>query len=367
MSRKTTLFDQHLSLGAVIVDFAGWQMPIHYGSQIKEHHCVRQKVGVFDVSHMLSIDITGKNAKEFLRKILANDVEKLPSGKGLYSCLLNATAGVMDDLIVYRLDEMHYRCVVNAGCRQKDLDWFLKQSVLFDDVSIMSREDLAMLAIQGPLAAQKIQNLFAPKEIDLIQSLKPFHIHKMNEWVISRTGYTGEDGFEIMLPHNEVISFWQRILSDGVSPIGLGARDTLRLEAGLNLYGHDMDESVTPDESNLGWTVDVKDSHREFVGKKALIEQRKGKSKQQLVGVILKERGVCRDGMTLYINNTPHDIGIGHLTSGGFSPTLERGIALARIPSGDFSQASVQIRGKRIEAKIIKLPFIKNGKTNFSV
>lgn len=358
MEKSTPLYQQHLARGASIVPFAGWQMPLHYGSQIEEHHLVRNKVGVFDVSHMLAIEIQGLQATDFLRRLLANDIVKLSSpGEALYSCMLNEQAGIIDDLIVYRLGLDHYRCVVNAATAEKDTAWIQKQSQSFN-VNILPRRDLALLAVQGPATFQYLSAILPQKTVNVLQAMPPFHFLTAQEWVIARTGYTGEMGVEIMLPVHEVVAVWERLLAGGVSPIGLGARDSLRLEAGLNLYGTDMDESVTPDESNLRWTVDLKDGERDFIGKRALLELRQQGITRQLLGLVLLEKGVCRSGMRVLVEQQAHWLE-GRLTSGSFSPTLACGIGLARIPIGTFNQAQVEIRGKRLAAKLIKPPFIR--------
>lgn len=361
----TPLFSEHQKLGAKIVDFAGWQMPLHYGSQLEEHHIVRSDAGIFDVSHMLGIDIQGADASLFLRYLLANDVQKLTSnGKALYSCLLNTEGGVMDDLIVYRLADNHYRCVVNAGTRDKDLNW-IKQHANRFAVDIFAREDLGIIAIQGPHAIQKIKPLFNADQYEEIANLKPFHAVALDDWLIARTGYTGEDGIEVMLPKRDLISFWQQLIEVGIKAIGLGARDTLRLEAGFNLYGADMDETHTPDESNVSWTVDYKDPSRDFIGKSALIAKREAGVKKQLVGMVLLEKGVCRPGMSVYAKEeNGAEKPFGELTSGTFSPILSCGIALARINVNQPSAFFIDIRGKKCPVKLVKPPFVKQGKSN---
>lgn len=367
MSKKTSLFEQHIKSGALMVNFAGWLMPLHYGSQIQEHHIVRNEAGIFDVSHMAIIDIQGPKAHLFLRKLLANDVQKIAPGKALYSCLLNEDAGVLDDLIVYCLSETHYRLVVNASTEEKDLAWIAKQAKPFQ-VTIQSRRDLSILAIQGPKSLERIKTVFNEEQNKVTQSLTPFLAVACDDWYIARTGYTGEEGLEVMLPHEKVNDFWEKCLAKKIKPIGLGARDSLRLESGFNLYGQDMDETVTPLESNLGWTVDWKDKDREFIGKEALQKQKASGVKQQLVGIVLMAQGVCRANMRVQIHDKAfNELLNGKLTSGGFSPTLNCGIGLARIPKGDFSFLEVDIRSKKLPAKIIKLPFVKKGKSNFSL
>ncbi len=361
MPKKTPLHDVHQQLGANMVDFAGWLMPLHYGSQINEHHGVRTKVGVFDVSHMGIIDIKGNEAHPFLRYILANDVKKINENQALYTCMLNEQGGVKDDLIVYCFGENDYRLVVNASTQEKDYAWIKEKSSKYD-VALTLRNDLGILAIQGPLTFETIQNVFSEKQNQAIAGLKPFHVVNEDKWVIAYTGYTGEQGLEIMLPLNELVDVWQQLLRKGVMPCGLGARDSLRLEAGLNLYGQDMDETTTPLVSNLSWTVDFKDADRNFIGKQALFKQQQEGLSQQLQGIVLIDKGVCRAGMKIY--EVAQDEPIGELTSGGFSPTLTCGIGLARIKIGSFKDVSIEVRGKKIKAKIIKPPFVKKGKAN---
>lgn len=367
MVKKTKLYELHRKLGARMVNFAGWEMPLHYGSQVEEHHFVRNEAGVFDVSHMGTIDIEGDDATVFLRKVLANDVRKLQPGKALYSCLLNPHAGILDDLIVYQLDENRYRLVVNASTTEKDIAWISQQSEQFS-AKIHHRHDLAMLAIQGPHAWENIKQVFNQTQNKLIEALMPFHCVQSNDWLIARTGYTGEDGLEVILPQENVVDFWEKILQAGIKPAGLGARDTLRLEAGFNLYGIDMDETVTPLESNLAWTVDWQDVERDFIGKESLQKQMQAGIKQQLVGLVLMGKGVSRAGMIVYMQNqTSAEVYRGKLTSGGYSPTLSCSIALAQVPNGEFETIEVDIRGKRIPAKIVKPPFVRKGKFNFSL
>lgn len=340
-----------------MVDFAGWDMPLHYGSQLEEHRYVRQDAGVFDVSHMTIVDITGAQACDFLRYLLANDVGKLKTpGKALYSCMLNEAGGVIDDLIVYRLSEQRYRLVVNASTRAKDLAWINQHGAKFAAV-ITLRADLAILAVQGPNAIAKTQALFPPESFNRIVALNPFEVCELGNYCIARTGYTGEDGLEIMLPADEAANAWEQLLSLSVQPAGLGARDTLRLEAGLNLYGADMDEHTSPLESNLAWTIAWQPAERDFIGRAAL-EQQKAQVTQRLVGLILEQKGVLRSHQKVYTTEG----GVGEITSGGFSPTLQQGIALARLPITASTQCWVDIRGQKAAAQIVKPPFVRHGK-----
>jgi aminomethyltransferase len=361
MGLKTPLYDTHVQLGAKIVDFGGWDMPLHYGSQIDEHHAVRKDAGMFDVSHMCIVDLTGGRVREFLRFLLANDVGRLKTfGKALYSCMLLPNGGVIDDLIVYVMSETWYRMVVNAGTRDKDLAWIRKEAIEFD-VAVVERKELAMIAIQGPNARRKAANLLSPEQQAAVLELKPFFGAPFGAWFIARTGYTGEDGFEIMLPATDAADTWQRLLAEGVKPAGLGARDTLRLEAGMNLYGNDMDENFHPLESGLAWTVAFDPPDRDFIGRAAL-ERAQRENGRELVGLLLEDRGVLRSHQKVQVEGTASNGLAGEVTSGTFSPTLNRSIALARVPKTLQQSVQVDIRGKLHAARIVKPPFVRHGK-----
>jgi aminomethyltransferase len=354
--QRTPLYQAHLASGARMVDFSGWEMPINYGSQIDEHHQVREDAGMFDVSHMTVVDVQGPQAREFLQYILANDVARLKqAGKALYSCMLNHQGGVIDDLITYYLSEGDYRVVVNAATREKDLSWLNQQAEQFD-VSVLEQGELAMIAVQGPNAREKFLDVLPSEDGVAVAELSPFFAAQMGDLFVARTGYTGEDGFEITLDGDRAEKLWGDLLNAGVKPCGLGARDTLRLEAGMNLYGQDMDENSSPLESALGWTVAMKDE-REFIGRQALESQRTSGPQNRLVGLVLEDRGVMRAGQSVITSQ-----GEGVTTSGGFSPTLQRAIAFARIPVGDSSKCQVDIRGRKLSARIVRPPFVRNGK-----
>jgi aminomethyltransferase len=357
---RTPLYDQHLALGARMVDFGGWDMPVHYGSQIEEHHAVRRSAGVFDVSHMCVIDVRGERCAEFLRCLLANDVGRLrQAGKALYSCMLAEDAGILDDLIVYFLDARWYRIVVNAGTRDSDLAWIRAHAVPFG-VEVRERSDLAMLAVQGPEARARVAALLTPPDAQAALALAVFFGAPLGEWFVARTGYTGEDGFEVMLPADGAVELWKRLNELGVRSCGLGARDTLRLEAGMNLYGNDMDTSTQPLESGLEWTVAFEPTDRAFVGRAALEAARAAGPGRKLVGLLLEERAVMRSHQRVL---TP--AGEGAVTSGTFSPTLARSIALARVPgtaAGVGSTVEVDIRGKLLSARIVQPPFVRLGR-----
>lgn len=357
MGQRTPLYEQHLALGARMVDFGGWDMPLHYGSQVEEHHQVRRDCGVFDVSHMTVVDVSGAQAMAWLQHLLANDVERLKTpGKALYSAMLNERGGVIDDLIVY-LADWGYRMVVNAATRDKDLAWMQAQTAGFA-VELHERGELAVLAIQGPNARAKTAELVSPARAALIHELKPFQGLPEGDWFIARTGYTGEDGLEIMLPAAEATDFLTELVGAGIAPIGLGARDTLRLEAGLNLYGQDMDEDTSPLAANMAWTIAWEPAARQFIGRAALEAQRAAGSQPRLVGLVLEERGVLRAHQVVRVEG----VGEGEITSGSFSPTLGKSIALARVPSATGDRAEVEIRGKWYPVRVVQASFVRNGK-----
>ncbi len=358
MGQRTPLYDLHLALGAKMVDFGGWDMPLHYGSQVEEHHQVRRDCGVFDVSHMTVIDVAGLQAKAWLQHLLANDVERLHSpGRALYSTMLNERGGIVDDMIVYRLED-GYRLVVNASTRNQDMAWMQAHLEGFD-VHLNERPELAMLAIQGPHARHKIAELVTQSRGNLIQMLKPFEGQPDGDWFIARTGYTGEDGLEIILPANQAPGFFNDLVGAGISPIGLGARDTLRVEAGMNLYGQDIHQEVSPLASNMAWSIAWEPATREFIGRAALEAERTDGIQHKLVGLVLEERGVLRAHQVVRIAN----VGEGEITSGSFSPTLSKSIALARVPMATADRAEVEIRGKWYPVRVVKPTFVRHGKT----
>jgi aminomethyltransferase len=363
MGLKTPLYALHQESGAKIVDFGGWDMPLHYGSQIEEHHAVRRRSGMFDVSHMAIVDLTGGRSREFLRGLLANDVARLKeSGKALYTCMLKPDGGVIDDLIVYFISDTWYRLVVNAGTRDKDLAWIRSHAAPFG-LDAIERSDLAMIAVQGPEARRRAASLLAPAQQAAVLEIKPFHAKAFGSWFVARTGYTGEDGFEIMMPAADAADAWRRLSDSGVAPAGLGARDTLRLEAGMNLYGNDMDEEHHPLESGLAWTVAFEPADRDFIGREALLEARRTGC-DRFVGLLLEERGVLRGHQRIVL---PGMAGEGMVTSGTFSPTLNRSIALARVPQATGASVQVDIRGKLHAARVVKTPFVRHGKAMIEI
>jgi aminomethyltransferase len=364
MGKQTPLYQQHLDANGKIVDFGGWDMPIHYGSQLQEHNLVREDAGMFDVSHMTIVDIAGPEALVYLQKILANDVAKLGfTGKALYTGMLNEEGGVIDDLIVYKM-EGWYRTVVNCGTREKDLAWMNKQIESFD-ATLTERPELAMVAVQGPNAIEKVKQV-RTEHANLIGELKVFQGLPVGEWFYARTGYTGEDGLEIIVPAAEVAEFWDALIAAGVAPTGLGARDTLRLEAGMNLYGNDMDDSISPLQAGMGWTIAWEPADRNFIGRKALEAQKAAGVPSKLVGIVLETRGVMRSHQKVVIEGLGEGVACeGEVTSGTFSPTLQHSIAMARVPYDAGSECNIEMRGKLMPARIVKMPFVRNGKKVF--
>ena len=353
MGNRTPLYDSHVAQGARMVDFGGWDMPVHYGSQVEEHHAVRRDAGMFDVSHMTVVDIRGEDARAYLRRLMANDVDRVGPGRALYTAMLNETGGVLDDLIVYKSGDEDFRVVVNCATREKDLAWMEQQASGFG-VEIRERPELAMLSIQGPQARERLAGLLDGEAQGAVRELRPFRFVMDGDWMVATTGYTGEDGVEIVLPGEQAPALWKKMAGAGIAPCGLGARDTLRLEAGLNLYGNDMDENVTPLEANMGWTVAFTDG-RDFIGREALEKQQQDKH-PLLVGMVLEGRGVLRPHQAVVTEQ-----GEGEVTSGTFSPTLGESIALARLPAEATGEARVQIRKRELPVRIVRPPFVRNG------
>jgi aminomethyltransferase len=354
MAKQTALYERHVEHGAKLVDFAGWEMPLHYGSQLGEHNAVREHCGMFDVSHMTVVDITGPGCLAYLRRLVANDVGKLEvPGSALYGVLLNQSGGVIDDLIVYRR-AAGFRAVVNAATRAKVLEWFSSHNV--EEVNLVE-QDLAMIAVQGPEALALFQSVAPVEGLDV---LPVFSALEQGEMMVAHTGYTGEDGVEVLLPGEAANVLWKELAAAGVQPAGLGARDTLRLEAGLNLYGQDMDETTSPLVSNLGWTVSWEPQERDFIGREALLAEREQGPATKLTGVVLETRGVIRSGQRVVT-----ELGDGAVTSGIFSPTLGYSIALARLPRRAKGSCEVEVRGKLLPARIVKPPFVRHGKQLF--
>jgi len=355
MPKQTPLHEVHVTAGGKMVDFAGYSLPVHYGSLVNEHHAVRDSAGVFDVSHMTIVDVSGEGAYAWLRKLLSNDVKKLQQGKALYSCMCNEQGGVIDDLIVYCMGDNDYRLIVNAATREKDLAWFEKHRTA--NVTIDVIDNLALLAVQGPHAIEKSAAVFTQHGLNAtgITSLKRFTAWRSDDWFIARTGYTGEDGLEVALPSSKAADFWQALVDAGVTPAGLGARDTLRLEAGMSLYGNDLDEEHTPAESGIAWTIDLEDETRDFIGREILEDHKLFGGRSVMIGLSLDGRGVLRQGQTV------ERVGkaIGTITSGTFSPSLQKTIALARVDKKFEGGCDVIIRDKLHAAHVVAVPFLK--------
>jgi aminomethyltransferase len=368
MAQRTALYDWHLANSGKLVDFSGWDMPVNYGSQIEEHKAVRTDVGMFDVSHMTVVDLAGSDVRAYLQILLANDVAKIDGmvGKALYTGMLNENGGVIDDLIVYNMGDnkgQWYRLVVNCGTRTKDVEWMAAQTKNLD-VAINERDDLAMIALQGPNAIAK-HAAIEPELADAISKLTVFHGIEVGENLYARTGYTGEDGLEIILPAAEALILWEQLAAAGVNACGLGARDTLRLEAGMNLYGNEMSDEVSPLVANMGWTIAWEPSEREFIGRKAIEDEKQAGVTRKLVGLILRDKGVLRAHQKVIIDGLGEGILEGIVTSGTFSPTLNLSIALARVPVAAKigTQCQVEIRNKRLTVDIVKPVFVRNGQS----
>ncbi len=360
MTNRTPLYEAHRAMGARMVDFAGWEMPLHYGSQLDEHRRVRESAGMFDVSHMVIVDLTGPGAADYLRRLLANDVARLVPGKALYSCMLNERGGVIDDLIVYHRGDDGFRVVVNAATRDKDLAW-MRGRLPDAGVELRTRDDLAMIAVQGPEARAAVEGLLgdaAPRAA----GLAVFESAQIGDRFIARTGYTGEDGYELMLPAGQATAFWYALRDAGVAPIGLGARDTLRLEAGMALYGTDMDETTNPIEAGLGWTVAWRPAGRDFIGRSALEAFRETGEGGRTIGLLLTGQGVLRGGQAVCREDGEP---VGTITSGSYSPVLGRGIALARVDGEPGPTVHVTIRGRLQEAQVVRPPFVRHGRPCF--
>jgi len=366
MTQKTLLNDTHRALGAKMVDFGGWDMPLHYGSQVDEHHLVRRDAGMFDVSHMTVVDLRGARVREFLRKLVANSVDKLKApGKALYTAMLNPQGGVVDDLIVYYMGEEFFRLVVNAATREKDLAWINEQARPFG-IDVLERPEFGLVAVQGPTARERVIGLLDAASAEAVSKIARFAATEATSkdgvpLFVARTGYTGEDGFEILVPEARTVDFWNALLAAGVKPAGLGARDTLRLEAGMNLYGQDMDDTVSPYEAGLAWTVAL-DEGRDFTGRAALEAQKAAGVPRQMIGLVMDEKGVLRHGQKVLTDN-----GEGEILSGTFSPTLGKAIAFARVPAGEPGAVRVDIRGREVPVRVVKFPFVREGKAQAGI
>lgn len=358
MLKTTALHSRHRDLDAKLVPFAGWEMPLRYRSSLEEHRAVRNATGMFDVSHMCVVDLKGAKTTDLLKRILANDVGKLHHpGRALYTCMLNDRGGVIDDLIVYFLSSDQFRIVVNASTAEKDLAWLYEHAKTYG-VEVCPRHDLGILAVQGPESRTKVSTNLDSDLARNTLDIEPFSCVLKNDLFVSRTGYTGEDGFELIAPHDQLIHLWDRLIIDGVQPCGLGARDTLRLEAALHLYGQDMDESVTPLECGLSWTVAWQPEDRHFIGRDALARLR-GNSLRKFMAFVLRDRGVLRNHMP--VRDKTKRL-VGNITSGGYAPTMKASVALARVSVDAHPPFEVQIRDGWVIVDAVKPPFVRRNK-----
>lgn len=359
--KHTPLYAQHKALGARFVDFGGWEMPVQYSSILEEHQAVRTHAGLFDVSHMGEFKVEGKDALAFLQYLVPNDVGRLAVHQALYTQLCLASGNVIDDLLIYKLAEEHYMLVVNAANISKDLSWVLGQTTHFADVTVSDQSGTtALLALQGPTALNILQALTSVNLADIRYYHCTANVVDGVNCIISRTGYTGEDGFELYCSSADAPKLWEDLLAagkeHGLRPAGLGARDTLRLEAGLCLYGHELDEETNPLEARLGWTVKL--NKGDFIGRDSLLQVKTQGAQRLLVGIELLERGVARGGYALY----DQERRIGELTSGSHSPTLHKNIGMGYVEASSAvtgKPLQVDIRGKRVAAQIVALPFYK--------
>ena len=363
--KRTPLFEAHRELGARLVEFGGWEMPVQYSGILEEHRAVRERAGLFDVSHMGEFRVEGPGALAFLNSLVPNDVSKLAINQALYTQLCRPNGGTVDDLIIYHLGPDHYMTVVNAGTLEKDWAWISEHMAGRGDVTLTNISDeTALIALQGPLALNILEPL---TETDL-SAIAYYHCQPGTvagiECLISRTGYTGEDGFELYHPANRAFELWQALLkageAHGLLPAGLGARDTLRLEAGYCLYGHELSDEITPLEAGLGWTVKLNKAD-DFIGKQALVDEKRDGLRRKLVGIELRERGIPRAGYPILRDGQQ----IGEVTSGTMCPTLGHAAALGFVPPSDATpgtELAVEIRGKAIPAVVTPLPFYKRQK-----
>ena len=366
MTKETFLHDKHVQLGAKMVDFAGWDMPVQYSSIIDEHKTVREAVGLFDVSHMGEVIVYGEDALPYLNKLVPQDVTKLVDSKAVYCQLTNKQGGIIDDLIIYKLEDKKYLIIANASRIDEDLNWMVRNKCGFDVSIVNESHNYSLLAVQGPKACELIKKL-GVNELPPFFSIKRGELFNINLW-ISRTGYTGEDGVEIMVRNEFSEYLWDKLLEAGkefgIKPIGLGARDTLRLEAALHLYGNDLDENTTPIEAGLAWSV-CKNKTEDYNGKAKIEEQLKNGVEKKLIGLKMLDKSIARHGYDVFYNNEK----IGVITSGGISPIRGDNIALAYIKNLDNlavgSTIQVSIREKLHNAEIVKRPFVeKKNKTN---
>lgn len=359
--KKTPLYDAHGKLNAQMVSFHDYSMPLHYDTIVNEHHGVRKNAGLFDISHMGRFEVIGNRAFSFIQHIITNDAGKLSDGQVLYTPICNEQGGFLDDILVYQWHKEHFLLVVNCGNKEKDFVWLQRQSVAFQPLEIRDLTDtVALVALQGPLSARILENTLN-RNFDCLKgfSFDDFTING-EQFLISRTGYTGEDGFEIFADAQRIVNLWNLLLDknrkDGLIPAGLGARDTLRLEACLLLYGNDMDETITPLETTIDWTVKFEKGG--FIGKEAMLGQKTRGVDRKLAGFEMIDRGIPRHGYPVFKGNET----IGKVTSGSFSPTTNKNIGLCLIKSQYVrvgEELQIQIRDTKYRARVVKTPFYK--------
>ena len=356
MALRTPLYDAHLAAGARMVEFAGWEMPVQYKGILEEHAAVREHAGVFDVSHMGEVTIEGPGALETAQRLITNDLSRCSQGQAQYNALCNERGGVIDDIIVYRLSDTRLFICVNASGREKDFEWIKSHAGAGAKVTQRS-DDWAQLAVQGPRAPELVNSLCEPRVIDLAYyHFREATVAGVRGCIVARTGYTGEDGFEVFCPPDGARKLWDAVGAKGAVPCGLGARDSLRLEVAYRLYGNDMDEDHTPLEAGLGWIVKL-DKPGGFIGSEALIRQKKEGLKRKLAGFKLTGRGIARHGYPALEQGKR----VGEVTSGTMSPVLKESIGLAWLPSElarEGTPFEVEIRGKPVSAAVVKTPFV---------
>ena len=360
--KRTPLYDRHRALGGKLVEFGGWEMPVQYGGIVEEHRAVRQRAGLFDVSHMGEFRVDGPGALDLLQGLVPNNVARLAVNQALYTQILRPDGGTLDDLLIYRLGEFTYMVVVNAGTMEKDWEWFLERAKGQVGYTLVNVSDeTGLVALQGPLA----QSILQPLTETSLDQIKYYHCAQGTaagvSAIISRTGYTGEDGFELYVAAGDTPQVWRALLDagrpEGLLPAGLGARDTLRLEAGYCLYGHELTEEITPLEAGLAWTVKL-EKGSDFVGRGALATEARQGLPRQLVGIELRDRGIPRAGYAILRDGAR----VGELTSGTYAPTLDRPIGMGYVPpahAAPGTEVTVEIRGKPVAATIAALPFYK--------
>jgi aminomethyltransferase len=362
--KRTPLYDLHKKLGAKMVEFGGWNMPVSYSGVLKEHEAVRTKMGLFDVSHMGEIQVDGPQALEFIQGVTSNDVSKIVDGQAQYNVLMRAEGGVVDDIIIHRLKEKSYFICVNASNTDKDFAYLLEHKKNFD-IKIENRSaDFSQIALQGPLSAELMKKIFPTLPVD---SLKYMHFTKGSfegmELLIARTGYTGEDGFEIYCLNKDASSLWSRLLEvgarSGLIPCGLGCRDTLRLEMAYPLYGHELTDEISPLEANLGWVVKLEKG--DFLGRTVLLQQKEQGLKRKRVGFILIDEGIARADYPILAGEEK----MGWVSSGTYSPSLDKSIGCGYVPmkfANIGAQIEIEIRGKKKRAEIVATPFYKRNR-----